>query len=788
MNERLKLIYNKHKVIPNLSSLMDVKELLGNKTFIGKIKEGYTKNKSIYYNEALALLSLKLRTLGERSELLVGGKTSLGHFDYNFIAPWQSISPITLNILKKDLYKNGLLFKNTTLKYILNKNLCQLNFILFLDRLKEITFIKPTLNQIISPGLHLKLGVRDQENPKDRLLETDLLITKGLDIDLLTILVTKNINVYPILYNLYDSINGKDDWISKANLLTNSYLDKLFHIDLSKMVPNSYQSLFLDKDGLSCFKNKGGELFNSNKPFKPNVIESNTSLSVGEIYKNKATLEKIAGILTLSNTNNNEPIQTNTTTYRKEDREIDNPISKRALSPNKGLVSYNKKLFKKLLVFLKFLFNKEIELDLTRIQNPYNETHILNQILGEVIKYKSSHFYKLTQIIRENIPIKPKFVSKTNTNTNTNTNQNNYQITSIFKETNNEFAYNYLPFFLYSLLYLNPQTYQADQSAKVNLNSHFVGSGFVQSDPLQKLSDQLSLGKDCIVRKEPQIIQAKSFKIPSLFNLDLDYTISSYNLLALDKWLNLNQLNKQKKIDKTVFSDLHTRGANLKNSQLVTKNEESVIDTKITEERKLLSKKWSPIEEEKCHYINWRNLRNNFSVYITPKVTPSDNLNTQLTKTKYPSKDSRTNNNESKISVNLSIHQQSKWKKIHSMMTYIMQAKTAPLFTATLSNKDTSSPMAMPLQRNTSINVKKVIPNLVHSNISGIRLKLGGRLEKTPIIPRKSSEEVLIGNMSRRSTSFKNTSKLTYKNNKGAYSITVSTSFYNHTNPFTYKS
>jgi hypothetical protein len=77
-----------------------------------------------------------------------------------------------------------------------------------------------------------------------------------------------------------------------------------------------------------------------------------------------------------------------------------------------------------------------------------------------------------------------------------------------------------------------------------------------------------------------------------------------------------------------------------------------------------------------------------------------------------------------------------------------------------------------------NVDIGKV--NLVHSNISGIQLKLGGRLEKTTIVPRRSSQEILIGNMSRRSTSFKNTSSLTYKNKRGAYSITVSLSYFSN--------
>jgi hypothetical protein len=67
--------------------------------------------------------------------------------------------------------------------------------------------------------------------------------------------------------------------------------------------------------------------------------------------------------------------------------------------------------------------------------------------------------------------------------------------------------------------------------------------------------------------------------------------------------------------------------------------------------------------------------------------------------------------------------------------------------------------------------------NLESSILSGINFKLGGRLEKTAIIPRKSSQTLLIGNMSRGSTSFKNSSRLTYKNKRGAYSITVTSSY-----------
>jgi hypothetical protein len=93
----------------------------------------------------------------------------------------------------------------------------------------------------------------------------------------------------------------------------------------------------------------------------------------------------------------------------------------------------------------------------------------------------------------------------------------------------------------------------------------------------------------------------------------------------------------------------------------------------------------------------------------------------------------------------------------------------------------TTMPMTMPpvMSIKRASYEKRMKFNLVHSKISGIKLKLGGRLEKTLIIPRKSSQEVLMGHISRGSTAFKNTSTLTYKNNRGAYSITVESSYLN---------
>lgn len=85
------------------------------------------------------------------------------------------------------------------------------------------------------------------------------------------------------------------------------------------------------------------------------------------------------------------------------------------------------------------------------------------------------------------------------------------------------------------------------------------------------------------------------------------------------------------------------------------------------------------------------------------------------------------------------------------------------------------------IEPNTNKSGRKL--SLVESSLSGIKLKLSGRLERTTIIPRRTNQELLIGNMSRGSTSFKNDSRLTYKNKRGAYSITVSTSQIMNFNP-----
>ena len=50
------------------------------------------------------------------------------------IKPWQSIGPVQLNNLKKDLTKNGLYFQNSILKTLLLRNIAKLNLVLYLSK------------------------------------------------------------------------------------------------------------------------------------------------------------------------------------------------------------------------------------------------------------------------------------------------------------------------------------------------------------------------------------------------------------------------------------------------------------------------------------------------------------------------------------------------------------------------------------------------------------------------------------------------------------------------------
>ena len=60
------------------------------------------------------------------------------------------------------------------------------------------------------------------------------------------------------------------------------------------------------------------------------------------------------------------------------------------------------------------------------------------------------------------------------------------------------------------------------------------------------------------------------------------------------------------------------------------------------------------------------------------------------------------------------------------------------------------------------------------SDITGIKMKLGGRLASQRIIPKVTSQIFQEGSLNRNSTSIVNTSRFTNKNRRGSYSITVS--------------
>ena len=72
----------------------------------------------------------------------------------------------------------------------------------------------------------------------------------------------------------------------------------------------------------------------------------------------------------------------------------------------------------------------------------------------------------------------------------------------------------------------------------------------------------------------------------------------------------------------------------------------------------------------------------------------------------------------------------------------------------------------------------KNIFNKTNSNklsfITGIRLKLGGRLITQKVIPRRSSKTIQKGNLNRCNTDIVTTSRFTAKSKRGAFSITVS--------------
>lgn len=307
--------------------------------------------------EKFGKISLPLpRNLSLKTSIGLGIEAFLAGGKLKLIKPWQSIVPIKLNSLKKDLKKNGVLFKNRKLKHILykNKNLAKLNLMFFLDRVNG--FLSCSLTQGNGSALYKNNKVICS------------LISNG---EFSPITNTKGILGLGEIYKDVASPPRKCPKLideTKSRLYIKGFASQPSPKGLWDW--SHYSSAFVETPSLLERGKEGGWLTGEKSVF----IRPKNSVFI------------------------------RSTAYSKIDRDIDSPNNKKM----KGLVSYNKNLFKKLLVFLKLIFNKEIELDLTRIKNPYNDSHILNQILGEVIKYKSksSSFYRLTQIIKENANIR----------------------------------------------------------------------------------------------------------------------------------------------------------------------------------------------------------------------------------------------------------------------------------------------------------------------------------------------------------------------------------------------
>jgi hypothetical protein len=533
LNERLGLIHNTE--LPDRD--LEITRNSGLGTDRETARETNITTKMTQFNKSLALLDKRFRDSGE--------KRMLSSLLFNFIAPWQSISPVKLNKLTKDLDKYGLLFKNTTLKHILTTNLPKLNLIFFLNRLKEFTqeSHQPTFNKLIrhSPQVVDNLDKIDRlittntNTNTNTNLNTNTNTNREINRHLLTILGANSIKNNYLVDNFVDSINGRDNLLG-ANVVTNYNVDKLELLDL---ISKERISTSLDTNILSGVKGieKGKEELT--KSLEYHILDTKTILGLRELYTHKSKSHSNLYPKTAINS------LTIFSPYSTLDRDIDSPINK----TSKGLVSYNKKLFKKLLVFLKFIFNKEIELDLTRIKNPYNETHILNQILGEVIKHKSSNFYKLTQIIRENAKIKPTL--------NLGQENNNYLLPPILTLKNN--CSKTLQFPIHSLNEL--------EQKKLRQHSHSHSfSHFTLNDPVSYSVDNISsqtnnFSNDLSNMETPSVkLHKNSNKLSlidsSIFGFELDKSISSYNYIALEKWANLNQFNKHRKIYKTIVSNL----------------------------------------------------------------------------------------------------------------------------------------------------------------------------------------------------------------------------------------
>nr|YP_009912227.1 ribosomal protein S3 [Phallus echinovolvatus]QLD96664.1 ribosomal protein S3 [Phallus echinovolvatus] len=72
--------------------------------------------------------------------------------------------------------------------------------------------------------------------------------------------------------------------------------------------------------------------------------------------------------------------------------------------------------------------------------------------------------------------------------------------------------------------------------------------------------------------------------------------------------------------------------------------------------------------------------------------------------------------------------------------------------------------------------------NIIPSYLSGIKIRLGGRLSTEKLIPRKTVKTYQIGSIARNKVNYKDNTRVTLKNKRGVYSLTVITSHIFNTN------
>ena len=70
--------------------------------------------------------------------------------------------------------------------------------------------------------------------------------------------------------------------------------------------------------------------------------------------------------------------------------------------------------------------------------------------------------------------------------------------------------------------------------------------------------------------------------------------------------------------------------------------------------------------------------------------------------------------------------------------------------------------------------IKNFINNpLTNTKVTGIKIKVSGRLNKEKIVPRKTVKTIQIGNLNKKSVSFVDSASYLSKNKKGSFNVKV---------------